>query len=202
MANTFITGGLGTMADAANNNGGGFGPLGPADYTTCQGANGGPTSNSITWEGSKIACTVTDGHDSNQLALTRIGGFVDCVVGTLVYIEFVDATYADDWYQVIDQGDDYIDIPGVYISDKACDCKVGGAFVADDTGIAAALALLTAESGDEVHFASNISSPTVYPIAAEITTPAVAGTAALPFRIYGVDHLDGTELTNEDYRPI
>lgn len=200
MADTFIAGGTGNMS-GANTNGGGFLQGGTATYATCQDANGGPTSVG-TWNGGKTACSVYN----NGLGSIRIGGpgaapFANCVDGTLVYIDFLD-TYSDDWYVVLAHTDTTIDIGDPYSIDSDCDCHVGGAFAADGTGIAQGLSLLAAGSGDQVHVATNPASPTVYPVAAEITMPAVAGTAALPFRIYGVDYTDGTELTDEDHRPI
>lgn len=206
MANTFIAGGRGTMADAANDNGGGFLISGTATYSTCQGANGGPTSDTVTWGGGQAECTITEEPVFSLVRITHVSGtaFVNCVAGSISYVEFSDATYADDWYAVefVEGSGTYVDINLAYVANKTCDIHVGGAFKDDGTGIAQGLSLFAAANGDHLQIASNVASPTTYAVAGEITTPSVAGTAAAPFRIYGVDHSDGTELTNEDYRPI
>ncbi len=181
-----------------NNYGGGFVQGETATYETCQGASGEPTSVG-TWGGGKVACTIYN----NGLGSIRIEGpgaapFANCVDGTLVYIDFFD-TYADDWYVVLAHTDTTIDIGEPYESGTDCDCNVGGAFLADGTGIATALSLVAA--GDEVHIASDTVSGTDYDVAATITLPAVTGTSANKIIIRGVDYADGGDLSVSESRP-
>jgi len=202
MADTFICGGRGDMSGADNTNGGGFVQGGDATYTTCQGANGGPTSVHYTWNGSKTACTIT--NEGGYVKITALDiYFGTCAVGTYVYVEFAGAEYADDWYEMINKGvsGSNITINLFYgIADDTCDCNVGGAFTPDNDGIDTAMALMAA--ADEIHIATNSIVSTVHEIAASVTLPATAGGALTPIIIKGVNYLDGSDLSLTDAQPI
>lgn len=198
MADTWIAGGRGTMADASNENGGGFIQGGTATYLTCQGVNGGPTSVG-TWNGLQDACTVTDdGYGFIKITGPGANPFANCVNGSLVYIEF-SAVYANDWYQVLQHTNTTVEVGEAYVSDSDCDCNVGGAFAADGTGIATAITLIAA--GDEVNVASNPISGKEYDVATTITIPAVTGTSANKIIIKGVNYSDGSDLLVTDVKP-
>lgn len=204
MANNWIVGGKGDMS-GSNTNGGGFVIGGTATYTDCQGINGGPTSESITWNGSQTACTLTDLGATTQI--TRANGFDNCRVGSMAYVDFnvgdpSGDSITNDWYEVltvdVEVGFITIDLADIG-SSTHCDVHVGGAFAQDGTGIAQGLSLSAA--GDEVHLATNPVIDTDYDVAATITVPATAGTSANKITIKGVNYIDGSDLLLTDSRP-
>lgn len=203
MANIFMAGGRGTMAETHADNGGGFVKGGDATWLTSQYENGGPVSNVDTWNGSSTACTLTDLGATTKI--TRGGGFNYCVAGTIANVKFNGESPADDRYEVlsVDPSGTWITIGLADIADSThCDVHVGGAFTVNSAGIQDALDLFSVENGDELPVATNPASATVYPISAEITMPAVAGTLANPMMIYGVDYSDGGALTYDEAQPI
>lgn len=192
MADTFIAGGRGTMADSSNDNGGGH--TGSVAWADVMGANGGP-----------LHTVVEASYTHATGVITKVGEFAAGLTGTLVHVKNGSGAAWEDWYEITASDANTITIASGEngAADHAdIDVWVGGAFKNDGTGIAKGLSLFAAASGDKVQIASNTTSPTTYPVAAEITMPSVAGTAAAPFRIYGVDYADGTELTSDSGRPI
>jgi len=209
MSDTWVLGGKGSM-EGDSSNGGGYVNGSDSNYENFQTSNGEPVSDSGTWNGSQTACTV--GGFGNYVEIVRAGAFSNCVRGTYAYVEFNGANPADDYYEIteVDDGEDgeggngdYIGIVCTYSADSThCDVHVGGAFGPTGTGFAQGLSLFEAASGDELQVATDIISSKVYLVAAEINVPSIHGAAAAPFRIYGVNHLNGNELVEGNKRPI
>lgn len=125
-----VVGGAGTQSDKSDQNGGGYVEGGTATYSTFQGANGGPTSDSSAWNGSQTACVLSDRGDG-KTRVTKAGAFSVCVVGSLANVAGEDAGFSDGIYEVIavDGSGNYIDIDDSFVyEDTGADIKVGGAF--------------------------------------------------------------------------
>jgi len=190
MANTWIVGGRGTMADASNDNGGGH--TGAIAWADVMGANGGPL---YTIVGASYA-TATG-------IITKAGEFATGLTGVIVHTkEGAAGAWAEEWYPITASDVNSITIASGLGDNVDIDVWVGGAFASNGTGLSTALNLLSVASGDNIQIATDVTTATIYAVGTQITTPAVAGSTANPFKIYAVDKTDGSELDLSAARPI
>jgi hypothetical protein len=130
---SLFVGGRGTKAGEANAGGGctqAFWDSANNDMSLVMGTNGGMLSVG-TWNGSSNACTTQ--NSGGNLRIDKVGGFTNCSVGLLCYI---DMTFDPNYlsydhlrYEVLTVDDDYIVIDLPYQgSSPNTDCKVGGSF--------------------------------------------------------------------------
>ncbi len=127
----YVVGGTGGLRH--DDNGGGYVEGETADYVTCQSIAGAPTSNPTTWNAFQTACDATN-NGSGFLRIELNGGgvaeFVNCVVGTIVYIHGAGIVGGPHYQKVtlVEGAGQYIDIDKAFVGVDTCDIHVGGAF--------------------------------------------------------------------------
>ena len=180
MAKAIIVGGSGTMADASNDNGGGY--EGAATWAASQGANGGPL-----YTVTGAAYTTIDGK------ITKAGEFAVGLTGVWVHTkEGAAGAWGEEWYAITASDVNSITIASGLGDNADIDVWVGGALAADGTGIQAALDV--AEAGDTIKVATDVSTATSYSVAAEILVDTTTGTITAPITVEAVNKVDGARI--------
>ncbi|MCP4569985.1 MAG: right-handed parallel beta-helix repeat-containing protein [FCB group bacterium] len=194
MANTWIVGGKGTMADASDNNGGGFVNGVNGTYANSIDTNGGPVD-------SPVECTLSESGGAVQI--TKASGFTNTEEGHYANCirtygsEIPEGIYAV--LTVVDGSNIIIDLAwnALYASDKIT-CNVGGAFAT----IQSAFDLL-ANGEDECLIATDTSTVTEYTSGTKLSLPTTAafGGTGDAIVIRGCDKADGGWLGVSEEKP-
>ena len=186
MADTFAVGGRGTMADAIADNGGGYVSGSAAGWTTFQGANGGA-----------LHIVTGASYATATGVITKAGEFAVGLTGVLVHTkEGAAGAWAEAWHAITASDSNSITIASGLGDNTDIDVWVGGAWLATDVGIQAALDLVAA--GDTI----KISNAGTHTLGASVTVDGATGTAGSNITVEGVVAATGVQCAVTDTLPV